>query len=121
MIRRPPRSTLFPYTTLFRSQDDPLERGYRLRYQRRRRTDRLASHPCVRRLRVGILFAPTPLEPCDHLCGRDRALGRIRGNHLPRPAGQYLVERGLHVSQVADLLEAVRPVTRRVVAEAAFV
>src|SRR6266508_6907104 len=24
MIRRPPRSTLFPYTTLFRSQDDLL-------------------------------------------------------------------------------------------------
>src|SRR5205809_5787480 len=24
MIRRPPRSTLFPYTTLFRSQSDPL-------------------------------------------------------------------------------------------------
>src|SRR3712207_7213316 len=24
MIRRPPRSTLFPYTTLFRSQRDPL-------------------------------------------------------------------------------------------------
>src|SRR3712207_7554734 len=29
MIRRPPRSTLFPYTTLFRSQDDrePREAG----------------------------------------------------------------------------------------------
>src|SRR5256885_6307042 len=26
MIRRPPRSTLFPYTTLFRSQDLPAER-----------------------------------------------------------------------------------------------
>src|SRR3712207_9330575 len=26
MIRRPPRSTLFPYTTLFRSVPDPLER-----------------------------------------------------------------------------------------------
>src|SRR3712207_7814250 len=25
MIRRPPRSTLFPYTTLFRSVDGPLE------------------------------------------------------------------------------------------------
>src|SRR5258708_24768697 len=25
MIRRPPRSTLFPYTTLFRSVDDELE------------------------------------------------------------------------------------------------
>src|SRR5256885_2689890 len=24
MIRRPPRSTLFPYTTLFRSKDDPI-------------------------------------------------------------------------------------------------
>src|SRR5256885_3200946 len=24
MIRRPPRSTLFPYTTLFRSDDDPV-------------------------------------------------------------------------------------------------
>src|SRR3712207_7496929 len=27
MIRRPPRSTLFPYTTLFRSQADRLEHG----------------------------------------------------------------------------------------------
>src|SRR3712207_6964225 len=26
MIRRPPRSTLFPYTTLFRSVDDPVKR-----------------------------------------------------------------------------------------------
>src|SRR2546427_3419894 len=26
MIRRPPRSTLFPYTTLFRSVDGPLDR-----------------------------------------------------------------------------------------------
>src|SRR2546426_2534190 len=25
MIRRPPRSTLFPYTTLFRSQGDPTD------------------------------------------------------------------------------------------------
>src|SRR3712207_6916533 len=27
MIRRPPRSTLFPYTTLFRSEDAGLQRG----------------------------------------------------------------------------------------------
>jgi len=27
MIRRPPRSTLFPYTTLFRSSDDPQKWG----------------------------------------------------------------------------------------------
>src|SRR5258708_26098969 len=30
MIRRPPRSTLFPYTTLFRSQDVELGRFQRL-------------------------------------------------------------------------------------------
>src|SRR5256885_11753192 len=28
MIRRPPRSTLFPYTTLFRSLVDPVEPGH---------------------------------------------------------------------------------------------
>src|SRR3712207_8486051 len=30
MIRRPPRSTLFPYTTLFRSIFNIRDRGYRL-------------------------------------------------------------------------------------------
>src|SRR5256885_10095935 len=36
MIRRPPRSTLFPYTTLFRSRNDPLfpVRGPRQRNRR---------------------------------------------------------------------------------------
>src|SRR5256885_8628023 len=33
MIRRPPRSTLFPYTTLFRSFDTVLPSGERMRYQ----------------------------------------------------------------------------------------
>src|SRR5256885_3034726 len=36
MIRRPPRSTLFPYTTLFRSAEDP---------QRGRHPGREAGHP----------------------------------------------------------------------------
>src|SRR2546422_3728650 len=33
MIRRPPRSTLFPYTTLFRSTTDWLIRGKIIRWQ----------------------------------------------------------------------------------------
>src|SRR3712207_7302174 len=41
MIRRPPRSTLFPYTTLFRSP--PLRR--RDRRRRARPPARLAAHP----------------------------------------------------------------------------
>src|SRR2546425_7724330 len=28
MIRRPPRSTLFPYTTLFRSREPPFRKGF---------------------------------------------------------------------------------------------
>src|SRR3712207_8509374 len=39
MIRRPPRSTLFPYTTLFRSQSDDLDQFARLQ--------RLPGRPAV--------------------------------------------------------------------------
>src|SRR2546425_2487456 len=42
MIRRPPRSTLFPYTTLFRSGQDADDRLYfRDAERRRREADRL--------------------------------------------------------------------------------
>src|SRR2546430_8296634 len=40
MIRRPPRSTLFPYTTLFRSQPAPDRRLAPRRCRSRRRGDR---------------------------------------------------------------------------------
>src|SRR5688572_32747921 len=45
MIRRPPRSTLFPYTTLFRSRSAPVPR------QRAPRSIR--SQHCPKRQRVG--------------------------------------------------------------------
>src|SRR3712207_7845353 len=41
MIRRPPRSTLFPYTTLFRSGQPPPDRGG----QRSRRADVVRGGP----------------------------------------------------------------------------
>src|SRR3712207_8850300 len=40
MIRRPPRSTLFPYTTLFRSRELSADRRARHRPQRRERRHR---------------------------------------------------------------------------------
>src|SRR2546426_5049977 len=56
MIRRPPRSTLFPYTTLFRSR--PLERdrivGQQIVETRRRRARR-RLHPIARRIRPHLL------------------------------------------------------------------
>src|SRR5258708_6687820 len=52
MIRRPPRSTLFPYTTLFRSQPAEEERSA-LRGKRRRRRSiyRRRGRDRVRRVR----------------------------------------------------------------------
>src|SRR3712207_8548204 len=46
MIRRPPRSTLFPYTTLFRSLDDEAERQHA-------REDELGVQRRERRLEPG--------------------------------------------------------------------
>src|SRR3712207_8444375 len=45
MMRRPPRSTLFPYTTLFRSQGDELLHGRQLRNRPER-----PAEPAERRL-----------------------------------------------------------------------
>src|SRR5689334_24618949 len=44
MIRRPPRSTLFPYTTLFRSEEQEVDGRPDLRHDRSPCRDRLCSH-----------------------------------------------------------------------------
>src|SRR3712207_7563791 len=60
MIRRPPRSTLFPYTTLFRSQEDA--EGERGPHQHR---------------------PPGPAlpEPADPEAGADRKSTRLNSSH----------------------------------------
>src|SRR2546428_4289523 len=68
MIRRPPRSTLFPYTTLFRSHLNPV-RANLLAAERPLRAYPLSSHPeylkpPTRRhewRRVGRVFGWTPV------------------------------------------------------------
>src|SRR5438034_8827132 len=66
MIRRPPRSTLFPYTTLFRSPAPPL-RGRR---GRDRRADRRSRR------------APEPLRPARRSPGTaDRKSTRLNSSH----------------------------------------
>src|SRR3712207_8665686 len=63
MIRRPPRSTLFPYTTLFRSP--------RPRAKREHGGRRVPEAPCTRRVRPSLGRAPIRLaegnrrEPVD--------------------------------------------------------
>src|SRR5256885_8278489 len=72
MIRRPPRSTLFPYTTLFRSPSLPASGS---RAADRDRTIRSQSPPPVRPT------AQTALEfPPDRR--RDRKSTRLNSSHL---------------------------------------
>src|SRR2546430_4725022 len=74
MIRRPPRSTLFPYTTLFRSLDLALEKvGYDdLRGEQRSR--RAAGDP--KRLGIGL---STYVEMCG--LAPDRKSTRLNSSH----------------------------------------
>src|ERR1039457_4822840 len=56
MIRRPPRSTLFPYTTLFRSPDPvPLGHHPHLWFAIQDRSVLQAGPPCHRRLCLSLL------------------------------------------------------------------
>src|SRR3989442_15964414 len=96
MIRRPPRSTLFPYTTLFRSELDRigprrarLEGGTRHRDQ----LDARRKAPGVRG--VGVRLAdghpdshPDGPVPRPYAGASSRRPGaRTGAAHLPRPAG----------------------------------
>src|SRR5438552_6822007 len=76
MIRRPPRSTLFPYTTLFRSLDElvrliqpraPVLRGdreWRARHDRDRKSTRLnSSHQIISYAVFCLKKKPNPAMP----------------------------------------------------------
>src|SRR2546426_8037417 len=67
MIRRPPRSTLFPYTTLFRS---PARAELGAEARRTVATSRPNFHPLACEGRV--VHVATPGEVGDHLAGHGR-------------------------------------------------
>src|SRR3712207_7529862 len=78
MIRRPPRSTLFPYTTLFRSYDDVmndvrefLAERIALACERGVAEDKIVIDP-------GPDFAKTPAETVELL---DRKSTRLNSSH----------------------------------------
>src|SRR3712207_8133318 len=83
MIRRPPRSTLFPYTTLFRSQvaGHEVDRvGQVLPGTGHARHVRLAAEPPLgaHLPRHARHFAGEPVELVDH---RDRKSTRLNSSH----------------------------------------
>src|SRR2546426_8356178 len=78
MIRRPPRSTLFPYTTLFRSLETLQGRGVRVVY-----LDVRESNAAARRLYESMGFAEVgrrARSPCSRT--GDRKSTRLNSSHL---------------------------------------
>src|SRR5438874_9885494 len=73
MIRRPPRSTLFPYTTLFRSVREALPRD-----RAQEPLDRRGAHGRRRRGRRGRVRAAVLLGPA----ARDRKSTRLNSSHV---------------------------------------
>src|SRR2546422_1284635 len=70
MIRRPPRSTLFPYTTLFRSSVRSIRAA-----SRRRPPGRLVPRPCDQARR------PPPARDNEGIPNRDRKSTRLNSSH----------------------------------------
>src|SRR5258708_28356361 len=78
MIRRPPRSTLFPYTTLFRSRVSGGVPGAERALDRRRVDSgrRVSAAPLLPRL-----VAPLRREGAGQTVGRDRKSTRLNSSH----------------------------------------
>src|SRR5204863_9151916 len=81
MIRPPPRSTLFPYTTLFRSLGGGAQRPHRI--DQVRPADRDQVGPAGRQDRIGMVG----LEDVAHRHGRDarfvdRKSTRLNSSHV---------------------------------------
>src|SRR2546422_4053912 len=83
MIRRPPRSTLFPYTTLFRSRQDEMHD--------------------IERIAPGVA---RPVLPRDHVVGRrhERREPRLRGIPLAPRSEEHTSELQSRLHLVCRLL-----------------
>src|SRR3712207_8025743 len=84
MIRRPPRSTLFPYTTLFRSRAGPQPFPVKAHSRRRPVDDRGDRW----RLSLGILRRTDPRRAAD---GRSCQIARSEEHTSELQSRQYLV------------------------------
>src|SRR5690242_20986246 len=83
MIRRPPRSTLFPYTTLFRSDQSLLDLPHRKGDLRRARAAAVSMIPSS----TGAAKALSEVIPAlkgkfDGLAVRDRKSTRLNSSHM---------------------------------------
>src|SRR2546422_4183727 len=87
MIRRPPRSTLFPYTTLFRSRVDRIAGAFRNAGMDARASDRIQMELWQKFVFLAALaaacgLARSPIGPLRAApLGRDRKSTRLNSSH----------------------------------------
>src|SRR3712207_7240409 len=94
MIRRPPRSTLFPYTTLFRSERDGGRAGAQRACPAQPRRRGRALLPRLRRLQA----------PCPGL-GGDRKSTRLNSSHANISYAVFcLKKKNIHIFTSTSLL-----------------
>src|SRR2546427_5298243 len=87
MIRRPPRSTLFPYTTLFRSRRTP-PRG-----SARRGGAGAAARWGHGLVRVGGGAPPARRRAPDEHAARDRESTRLKSSHSQKSYSVFFLEK----------------------------
>src|SRR2546426_5438408 len=78
MIRRPPRSTLFPYTTLFRSLDDPQD----WRFRRSRQASKVDWWHQRRLVETASIFGSGAGHRVVYVHDADRKSTRLNSSHL---------------------------------------
>src|SRR3712207_7015752 len=84
MIPRPPRSTLFPYTTLFRSKTSHVPSPYKIitNPQPRDAAGALTAHGSRPQGAAAALHCPWVLSPCHPvLFSKDRKSTRLNSSH----------------------------------------
>src|SRR2546426_2624021 len=87
MIRRPPRSTLFPYTTLFRSLSYGVQRI-----------------PLVVVLPGGIFGNDCGVVDCSNALARDRKSTRLNSSHLVISYAVFCLKKKKNMNIVATLV-----------------
>src|SRR3712207_8682814 len=94
MIRRPPRSTLFPYTTLFRSQI-ARELGVSASTVKSQVSGVLSKLGLQSRTQLALYAARTGLVAIDHL-GLDRKSTRLNSSHANISYAVFCLKKKTH-------------------------
>src|SRR2546429_3260704 len=101
MIRRPPRSTLFPYTTLFRSILADPRRDVVLQ-----RIQFVALRGALSDYRVYVLLAPHIAN-----CGRDRKSTRLNSSHGYISYAVFCLKKKKKINKLKQLVKNDREIT----------